>query len=324
MGRSVATALVGLTFAGAAVADAPAATYPNRPVHVVVGFAAGGGADTATRLFAAKLSELWGQQIVIDNRGGAGGIMAAELVAHAPPDGYTLLNCGISHVLRPLLYRHLNFDPLRDFAPISPIATFANVLVVRPASPFKTLREFLEFAHAHPGRLHYGSSGVGASMHLTMELFKSQAGIDIVHVPYKGGAPSFADLLAGQIDVTFDNSTTMAGPVKAGQVRALAVSTATRWPTLPDVPTAAEAGVPGFDVVAFYGLCAPAGVPEPILDKLSADTLAALRAPDLRRRFVEQAIEPAPMSRAQFTSFLASETATWSKVLKDAGVEPEQ
>jgi tripartite-type tricarboxylate transporter receptor subunit TctC len=324
MMRSVTAALAGLALAASSIAGAAAEPYPNRAVRILVGFAAGGGSDTATRLFAVKLGALWGQQILVENRGGAGGILAAELVARAPPDGYTLLNCGISHVLRPLLYKQLNFDPLRDFAPISPIATFANMLVVPPASPFKTLGDFLAFARANPGRLHYGSSGVGGSMHLTMELFKSQAGIDVVHVPYKGGGPAFADLIAGQIDVTFDNTTTMAGPVKAGQVRALAVSSPVRWPTLPDVPTAAEAGVPGFDVVAFYGLCAPAGVPEPILDKLSADTLAVLRSPDLAQRFAEQAIVPAPMSRAQFTGFLASETATWSKVLKDAGVQPEQ
>src|SRR5277367_5734335 len=178
MMRSVTAALAGFA-AASSVAGAAAETYPNRAVRILVGFAAGGGSDTATRLFALKLGELWGQQILVENRGGAGGILAAELVARAPPDGYTLLNCGISHVLRPLLYKQLTFDPLRDFAPISPIATFANMLVVPPASPFRSLRDFLAFTRANPGRLHYGSSGVGGSMHLTMELFKSRAGIDV-------------------------------------------------------------------------------------------------------------------------------------------------
>src|SRR5581483_3351646 len=295
----------------------------SRPVRIVVGFAPGGGSDTATRLFAAKLGALWNQQIVIDNRTGAGGMIAAQTVAHAAPDGYTLLNCGSSHVLRPLLYKKLSYDAQRDFAPISPIASFANVLVVPADSPFKTLGDLLAYARAHPGRLHYGSSGIGGTMHLTMELFKSQAGLDIVHVPYKGGGPAFADLLAHQLDVNFDNTTTMAGPVRAGQVRALAISSGARWPTLPDVPTVAEAGVPGFDVVVFYGLCAPAATPAPILDKLSADTQRVLRSPELRARFAEQSIEPAPMSRAQFAAFLDHEFSTWGRVLKAAGVEPD-
>ena len=321
--RRYRLALAVTALLGAASLAVAADRYPSRPVKIVVGFAAGGGSDTATRLFAAKLSDLWGQQIVVENRGGAGGIMAAETVAHAVPDGYTLLNCGISHVLRALLYKKLSFDPRRDFAPISPIATFANVVVVRPDSPFKTLGDLLAYARANPGKLHYGSSGIGGSMHLTMELFKARAGVDLVHVPYKGGGPAFADLLAGQLDVNFDNSTTMAGPVHQGQVRALAVSTAARWPTLPEVPTAAEAGVPGFDVMPFYGLCAPAATPEPILDKLSADTLTVLRNPEVRQRFAAQSIQAAPMTRREYGAFLDREFEIWSRTLKSAGVEPE-
>jgi tripartite-type tricarboxylate transporter receptor subunit TctC len=317
---AVALAAIGL----AAAPSVSAQTFPTKPVRIVVGFAAGGGADTATRLIATKLTEIWNQQIVVDNRGGAGGVVAAELVAHAPPDGYTLLNCGISHVLRMLLYKKLTFDGVRDFAPISPIATFANVLIVTPSSPFHTLGEFLAYAKANPGKLHYGSSGVGGSIHFTTELFKSMAGIDIVHVPYKGGGPALADLLAQQIDVMFDNSTTAVGPLRAGQTRALGVSSPSRWPALPDVPTIAEAGVPGYSILPFYGLCAPAHVPEPILDKLNADVVRALQAPDLKQRFADQAIEPAPMSRPEFTAFLANELATWSRVMKEAGIEAEQ
>jgi tripartite-type tricarboxylate transporter receptor subunit TctC len=322
MSRSGAAviAVAALLTAGA---PASAETFPSKPVRIVVGFAAGGGADTATRLIAAKLTEIWGQQILVDNRGGAGGVLAAEVVARATPDGYTLLNCGISHVLRMLLYKNLTFDGVRDFAPISPIATFANVLIVHPSSPFKSLGEFLAYAKAHPGKLHYGSSGVGGSIHFTTELFKSMAGIDIVHVPYKGGGPAFADLLAQQIDVMFDNTTTAVGPLKAGQTRPLGVSSPTRWPALPDVPTIAEAGVPGYNILPFYGLCAPAHVPEPILDKLNADVVQALQSPDLKQRFADQGIEPAPMSRAEYTAFLANELSTWSRVMKEANIQAD-
>ena len=322
MGRfgAVALAVAAVLAAGGA---APAETFPSKPVRIVVGFAPGGGADTATRLIAVTLTEIWNQQIIVDNRGGAGGVLAAELVAHAAPDGYTLLNCGISHVLRMLLYKKLTFDGVRDFAPISPIGTFANVLIVPPSSPFKTLGEFLAYARANPGKLHYGSSGVGGSIHFTTELFKSMAGIDIVHVPYKGGGPAFADLLANQIDVMFDNSTTAVGPLRAGQTRALGVSSPTRWPALPDVPTIAEAGVPDYSILPFYGLCAPAHVPEPILDKLNADVVRALKTPDLQRRFADQGIEPTPMTRAEFTAFLANELATWSRVMKEANIQAD-
>jgi tripartite-type tricarboxylate transporter receptor subunit TctC len=297
--------------------------YPNRPVRFLVGFAAGGGADTASRLLANALREIWGQEVVVDNRGGAGGVVAAELAARAAPDGYTLLNCGISHVLRPLLYKKLSFDPKADFAPISGLATFANLLLVRPASPFKTLDDLLKAARANPGKLHYGSSGVAGSIHLTTELFKSMAGIDIVHIPYKGGGPAMIDLLAGQTDVMFDNTTVQTGAVKAGQLRALGISSAQRNPQLPDVPTIAEAGVPGFDVVAFYGVCLQAAVPTPLLDKVNADVIKALKSPDLVRRMAEQGIDPQPLSRADFAAFLEKETVTWSRVLKQAGIEPE-
>ncbi|MBI3512752.1 MAG: tripartite tricarboxylate transporter substrate binding protein [Proteobacteria bacterium] len=319
MRRFAAAALAAAALLAVA-APARAQSFPSKPVRIVVGFAAGGGSDTATRLFAAKLTEIWNQQILVDNRGGAGGVLAAELVARAAPDGYTLLNCGISHVLRMLLYKNLTFDAVKDFAPISPIATFANVLMVHPSSPFRTLGEFLAYARANPGKLHYGSSGVGGSIHFTTELFKSMAGIDLVHVPYKGGGPAFADLLAEQIDVMFDNTTTATGPLRAGQVRPLGISSPTRWPSLPDLPTISEAGVPGYNILPFYGLCAPAHVPEPILDKLNADTVQALNSPDLKQRFADQGIIAAPMTRAEYTAFLDNELATWSRVMKEANI----
>jgi tripartite-type tricarboxylate transporter receptor subunit TctC len=302
---------------------AGAQSYPSRPITIVVPFAAGGPTDSIGRLLAEQFRASLGQTVIVENATGAGGTIGAARAARAAPDGYTMLNCGISHVLRPLLYKKLPFDAVRDFAPISGLATFANLLVVRPSSPFKTLNDLLSYARANPGKLHYGSSGIAGSIHLTTELFKSMAGVDIVHVPYKGGGPAMIDLLSGQIDVMFDNTTVQTGPVKAGQLRALGISSPTRNAALPDVPTIAEAGVPGFNVVAFYGVCSQAAVPTPILDKLNADVVAALKSPDLRRRLAEQGIDAAPMGRAEYASFLETETTTWSRVLKQAGIEPE-
>jgi len=308
-----------LGFAASAAAD----SWPDRPVRLVVGFTAGGGADIGARLFAAALTERLGQQVLVENRTGAGGLLATELVAHAAPDGYTLLACTIGHVLAPLLYKKLSVDPAKDFAPISATATLANILVVHNGLPIRTVGELIARAKAEPGKLSYGSSGVGGSLHLTMEVFKSMAGVDIVHVPYRGGAAALADVIAGHVDMMFGNATEQVAAVRSGQVRALGVSSATRHPMLPDVPTVAEAGVPGFDVVSWYGVCAPAAVPEPILDKLSADTIAALQSPEYRRRAAEQGIEPAPMTRAQYAAFLDAQSVKWTKAVRDAGLTPE-
>jgi tripartite-type tricarboxylate transporter receptor subunit TctC len=300
-----------------------AAGFPNRPVRVVVGFAAGGGTDVAARTVAAALSEHWGQQVVVENRGGAGGILASEAVARAAPDGYTLVGCGIAHTLAPYLRKTLPYDTAMDFAPLTATATFVNVLNVPPQRPWKTAAELIAHAKANPGKLSYGSSGVGSTLHLSMELFKTMAGIDILHVPYKGGSPALADLIAGQIDMTFDNIPGVIGAIQGKQVRALAVSGPTRNAQLPDVPPLGEAGVPGFEVVGWYGLCARAGTPEPILEKLSADTLAVLATPAYRKAALDQGTDPAPMSRAQYTQFLDAQATKWAKVIRDAGVQPE-
>jgi tripartite-type tricarboxylate transporter receptor subunit TctC len=239
------------------------------------------------------------------------------------PDGYTLLGCGIAHTLAPFLRKNLPFDSVKDFAPITATAMFANVMVVGAARPWRTVGELMAQAKADPGTLTYGSSGVGSTLHLSMELFKSMAGVDIVHVPYKGGSPALADVIAGHIDMTFDNIPGELGAIKGGQVRALAVSSRVRNAQLPNVPTLAEAGVPGFELVGWYGLCAPAGVPAPILDRLNADTVAVLETPSYRRSAAEQGIDPAPMTRAQYAAFLEAQAATWAKVVRDAGVQPE-
>jgi tripartite-type tricarboxylate transporter receptor subunit TctC len=319
--RFAAAALAGaLSLAGLA---ATAEDFPVRPVRLVIGFAAGGGTDVAARIVAAALSARWGQQVVVDNRGGAGGALASELVAHAVPDGYTLLGCGIAHTLAPFLRKSLPFDTAKDFAPITATAVFANVMVVGAARPWRTVGELIAQAKAEPGKLTYGSSGVGSTLHLAMELFKSMAALDIVHVPYKGGSPALADVIAGQIDMTFDNIPGELGAIKGGQVRALAVSSPARNAQLPDVPTLAEAGVPGYEMVGWYGLCAPAGVPAPILDKLNEDAVAVLEAASYRRSAAEQGIDPAPMTRADYAAFLAAQAAKWAKIVRDAGVQPE-
>jgi tripartite-type tricarboxylate transporter receptor subunit TctC len=329
MGKNPGGTLMRLAHACLAVlmlaAALPAAgeSYPNRPVRLVVGFSAGGGADNGSRLFAHALGERWGQQIVIDNRGGAGGMLAAEIVANAAPDGYTLLACSINQALAPLLYKKLTVDPVKDFAPITATAILANILMVNNAAPFRTLGELIAHAKANPGKLTYGSSGVGASLHITMELLKSMAGVDIVHVPYKGGAPALADLLAGHIDMVFGNATDRVATVKAGQVRALAVSSAKRIPMLPDVPTVAEQGVPGFEVITWYGLCAPAATPAPILAKLSEDAMAVQRTDDYKRRTFEFGVEPAPMTPTEYAAFVDAQAAKWAKVMREIHIEPQ-
>jgi tripartite-type tricarboxylate transporter receptor subunit TctC len=314
-------ALAALILAALAT-PAGAQSYPNRPVRLVIGFAAGGGTDLAARIVAQGLSERWGQQVVVENRGGAGGILASEVVARAQPDGYTLLGCGIAHTLAPSLHKTLSYEE-RDFAPITATATFVNVMIVNPSRPWRTAAELLAQAKATPGKLTYGSSGVGSTLHLSMELVKIMAGVDIVHVPYKGGGPALADLIAGHIDLTFDNIPGVIGAIKGGQVRALAVSGTTRNAQLPDVPPLAESGVPGFEVLGWYGLCGRAGTPEPILDKLHADTLAVLASEPYRKAAAEQGTEPSPMSRADYARFLDAQMTKWAKVVRDAGVQPE-
>jgi len=314
-------ALAALVLAGLATPVA-AQTYPNRPVRIVVGFAAGGGTDVAARTVGVGLSERWGQQVVIENRGGAGGVLAGEAVARAAPDGYTLLACGISTTLAPLLRKSVPYEP-KDFAPLTVTALFANAMIVGAQRPWRTVAELIAQAKAAPGKLTYGSAGVGSTLHLTMELFKIMAGVDIVHVPYKGGSAALADVIAGHIDMSFDNIPGLLGAIQGGQVRALAVSSPGRNGQLPDVPPLSEAGVPGYEMVGWYGLCAPAATPEPILEKLHADIVAVLATPAYRKASVEQGNEPTAMTRTEYAAFLDAQARKFAKLARDAGVEPE-
>ena len=317
----VAGALVVVMWPGA---SSHAQSYPVKPVRYVVAFAAGDSPDIVARLVADRLSRMWDQQMVVENRVGAGGTIAAAAVASAPPDGYTLFHCNIaSSAIAAALYPKLPYDPLRDFAMVSRIATTANALIVHPSLPARSVAQFIAYAKTHPGTLSYGSPGVGTSPHLSMELFKSMAGINVVHIAYKGAMPALADLMGGQIPVMLANLPALLPHILSGRIRALAVTSAQRTAQLPAVPTMQESGVPDYVVTAWYGMCAPAGTPQPILEKLHADLTRTLQAPDVRQRLADLVIDVAPTSRDEFTAFIRSEIARWARVVRDAGISPQ-
>jgi len=318
----------GLIYAIAAAAwmcaaAAWAQSYPAKPVRYVIPFPAGTGNDIVGRLIAERLSRLWGQTVIVDNRGGASGSIGAAFVAKAPPDGYTLLHCNIApnaislSMISKLPYSH------RDFAPISRIGMPPNVIVVHPSVPFKSIKALVDYAKSNPGKLSYAAGTVGTSPHLTMEWLKLRMKFDIVHVPYKSAAQGTSDVIAGQLPINITNLPFLVAPVQSGRLRALAVASAKRVPQLPDVPTMNESGVPGFEVNSWYGVCAPAAVPVPILDKLNADIHTILRIPELEQRLTELGMPPAPTSREEFDKFIRAEIARWAQVIKDAGI-PKQ
>lgn len=301
-----------------APASAAEEQYPSKPARMVVTFGAGAATDISARIFASKLSEVWGQQLIVENRPGAGGVIGMDSVAKATPDGYTLAFCGIGQTIAAALYKKLPYDHLRDFAPVSLIATLPNILVVHPSMP-ATLREFVAYAKANPGKLKYASSGVGSSSHLTMELFKTTAGIDIVHVPYKSMVQGVIDIIGGDLSGAFLNLPGQLGNVRTGKMRGLAVTSAKRAEQLPNVPTIIESGYPGFEVTVWQGLCAPVKTPKAIIAKLHADVIKALTAPDLRQRFAVQGMEPAPTSQTEFAAFIRAETVRWTKAARESG-----
>jgi tripartite-type tricarboxylate transporter receptor subunit TctC len=301
-----------------------AQAYPNKPIRVMAGYPPGGGVDLAARLVAAALGDLWGATALVDNRPGAGGGIATEITAKATPDGYTVMLCTIgSHAITPARTK-LPYDHIKDFAFISMIGSTPNVLLAHPSQPMKNVGDVVAYAKANPGKLSYGSSGVGASPHLSIELLKSMTGINIVHVPYKGAAPALADVMGGQMPLSVGNLP--GGPlaaIKSGRLRGVGITTAKRNPRAPDVPTFAEAGVPGYDVASWYGICAPAGVPKPILAKLNAGLVKVLNSPELQQRMEDQGIDVTPSTPEQFLAHVKSETLKWAKVVKDAGLAAE-
>jgi len=314
----IVSAFTALTWTGA---PPFAQSYPVKTVRYVVAFAAGDSPDIVARLVADRMTRLWDQQIVVENRVGAGGTIAGAAVANATPDGYTLFHCNIaSSAIAPAVYPKLPYDPIRDFAMVSRIATTANALIVHPSLPAKSVAEFIAYAKAHPGKLSYGSPGVGTSPHLSMELFKTTSGINVVHIAYKGAMPALADLMGGQIPGMLANLPALLPHIVSGKIRALAVTSATRSARLPAVPTMLESGVADYVVTAWYGMCAPAATPVPILDKLHADLTKTLQAPDVQQRLADLVIEVAPTSRDEFTAFIRSEMARWAKVVRDSGI----
>ena len=315
--------MLGMAVVVGVQAQAPAGSYPNRPVRLVVPYAPGGNIDITGRIIGPAMSDALGVSFVVDNRAGAGGTIATDIAAKSPPDGYSLLLCGIwSHGVAPSLYKKLPYDHYRDFAPVSLIGTTPNVLVVNPNVPVKSVSEFIAFTKANDGKVSIAHPGAGSSPHMTLELFRLATGVNVVPVPYKGGAPALVDLLGGHIPAMFDNMSTQLSVIKSGRTRALAVTSPKRTSHLPDVPTMLESGV-AVDVTVWYGLCAPAALPKPILAKLNADLHKALNSPDAQRRLIEQGVDPAPSTPEQFAAFIRAETEKWAKVVKEAGV-PQQ
>lgn len=321
---------MGLTLASIGAAHAQTAStdtapdYPSRPLRQIVPFPPGGGVDIVTRIVGAKWSEFLGQPILVENRPGAGGTVGADAAAKAAPDGYTLFSCGVaSHGVSPALYHKLPFDHIRDFAPISMIGKTPNVLVVHPAVPVNSLREFIDYSRASPGKYNYASPGYGTSPQMTMELFKLTTGINVVHVPYKGGAPALSDVMGGQVMGMFGNLPEQLAAIRSGKTRALAVSTLQRSPQLPDVPTVAESGFPGFEVTVWYAACAQSAVPRPILAKLSATLTRTLNLPEVRARLAEATIDVTPGTPEDLAAFIRVETEKWTRVVKDANI-PKQ
>jgi tripartite-type tricarboxylate transporter receptor subunit TctC len=292
-------------------------------LRVIVPFPPGGGTDIISRTVAQKLNDMWGQPVVIDNRGGANAIIGTDLGAKAKPDGYTLLVVIATHAINPSLYKKLPYDTAVDFAPITLMAQYPFILTIHPSLPARTVREFIALAKTKHGQLSYASSGNGSGPHLGFELFKSTAKIDVVHVPYKGAAPANVDLISGQVQAMFNNFLAAMPQIKGGKLRVLAVTSGKRSPVMPELPTLAESGLPGFDVTGWYALLAPAGTPREILSKVQADVAGALRAPVVHSRLSNEGAEPVGSTPEQFATFLAAEILKWSRVIRDAKVTPE-
>ena len=299
---------------------AAAQAYPTKPITIVVPFSAGGTTDILARLVGQYLTTELGQPVVVDNKADAGGNIGGALAAKAPADGYTLFMGTVgTHAINAALYKKMPFDHVKDFAPLSRVANVPNLLVAHPSQPFKTVPEMIAYAKANPGKINFGSPGNGASPHLSGELFKSMAKVELTHIPYKGSAPAVSDLLGNQIAIMFDNMPSVIPHVRSGKLRAIAISTAKRSPELPDVPTIAEAGVPGYEAVSWFGLFAPAATPKPVLDKLSTALSKVLANPEVQKKISAQGGETVNETPAQFAAFIRSETTKWGKVVKESG-----
>jgi tripartite-type tricarboxylate transporter receptor subunit TctC len=302
-----------------------AQAWPAKPIRMIVPVAPGGGADITSRLVAAKLSERCGQQVIVDNRSGAGGIVGLEMLARANPDGYTISQGGVGPLaVNPSLYAKLPYDPLKDFAPILRAVSALNVLVVHPSVPVQSVKDLIAFARANPGKLNYGSSGAGRADHLAGELFSMMAGVRMQHVPYKGGGPAMTDLVGGNLQLIFATVSTAASHMKSGKVRTIANTSAVRSDLFPDLPTIGESGVPGFAIDNWYSFIAPAGTPAPIIETLNVEIARTLSLPDVKERLQVLGIVPFTTARpAEFAQYLRAEIAKYAKLVKAVGITPE-
>jgi tripartite-type tricarboxylate transporter receptor subunit TctC len=308
-----------LLLAGAAAGQ----SYPERPIRLIVSYPPGGGTDTTARLFTPKLSELLGKQVVIENRSGAGSTIGTDLVAKAAPDGYTLHMTDTTFGIIPGLYPKLPFDALRDFEPITQVTGVPVGLVVHPSLPVRSVKELIGLARAKPGTLNFGSGGVGTPVHMSGELLKLAAKIDIVHIPYKGAGPAFSDLMGGHFHLMFPTLQSAVPHIKSNRLRLVALTSEKRSPAFPDTPTIGESGVQGVVASAWFGLQAPKGTPKPIIDRLHAETVKAMHEPAIRQRFESESAEVIASTPEQFRKFIANEIAKWTKVVKDAGIRIE-
>ena len=299
-----------------ALSSTALAEYPDRPVRLIVPFPPGGSNDVVGRLVAKQLSEELKQQVYVDNRGGAGGTIGTEACAVAPPDGYTLCIISIAHAVNPWLHK-LNYDPIKSFVPVTILATGPNVLVVNPQTPFKTVKDLLAAAKANPGKLNYANAGVGSFQHLGGELFNLTAGVNIVNVPYKGGGPAMQDVVAGHVPIMFSSLIQTTSLIKSGQLRALGTGGSKRSPVLPDVPTIAEAGVPGYVAENWWGVVVPAGTPAPIVEKVYKAIQASLKAAPVKAQFDREGASIVQMSSAEFAEYIKKETAKWERVVNE-------
>jgi len=316
---SLFAALCALLAAPAAAAD----RYPDRPIRLIAGFPPGGGVDINARLLADPLGQVLGQTVVVDNRPGAGGRLGMELVSKASPDGYTLGLGGIGMAISRALYKSLPYDTLRDFIPVAYIAAAPFLLVLHPSVPAASVTELIGYIKTKPGGINYGSSGVGGAAHLAGEMFKTAAGVNLTHIPYKGAAPAMTDLIGGQVPMVFDPIPTSLPHVRGGRIKALAITSARRTPLMPEVPTVAESGLPGYEVAAWFGLYAPAATPADIVGKLNTDVNRVLQMPEVKEKFAALGADSAPMTTDQFALHLRAEIAKFAKAIKDSGATAE-
>ena len=297
------------------------AAYPEKTIKIVVGFTPGGSADSIARILGMAMSSRMGQTVIIENRAGANGNIATEFVSRSAPDGYTLFYTSIGHAVNPALYKDAKYDPVKDFTPIGQVLSAPNVLVVPASSPFNNVKEMITYAKANPGKLDFASSGSGASVHLSAEVFKQMAGLDLVHIPYKGTGSLLPDLLSGTVAMSFPNLPSALPFIQSGKLKALGVTTAKRSAAAPQIPTLAEAGVPGYDMSTWYGLIGPAGMPPAIVTQLNHELNAILQDPVIRQKLVAQGVDPVTGSPEEFGQFIRKETRYWAELIKKAKVE---